>query len=305
MLPFRLFSPDPAINTNEMVNNMVMGRWASEIGSIIDNRRRDKFSMHAIPFPVLYQEFGAEGKNLAPKELVDYQTTVMLDGMGYPRELFTGSLQYLQIPTALRLFENSWLFVHVGFNQLTQWVVRKVRNYLNLPRLRVELQRPSVAESLERKQFVFQLAAMGEISRETAYGMLGIDNVPGENKKRLEEDAEIERQRMRTQQELQKEMETGTLMAPQDPQGGEEGSLPGAPGPQGNTTPMDVSSDAEDLAMYWLQLPDGERRSAMQAVASTKPEMHAMAKEIMEKMRRQGESQGRQMVNQQAQQGGM
>jgi hypothetical protein len=51
----------------------------------------------------------------------------------------------------------------------------------------------SLADSLERKQLVFQLGAMGEISRETAYNSLGIDDVVAEQKKRLEEDLEIQR----------------------------------------------------------------------------------------------------------------
>ena len=36
------------------------------------------------------------------------------------------------------------------------------------------LQRPSLADSLERKQLIFQLASMGEISRETGYDALDV-----------------------------------------------------------------------------------------------------------------------------------
>ena len=74
--------------------------------------------------------------------------------------------------------------------------------------------------------------------------------------------------------------------------------MPGAApagGPQ--VTPLDVQGDAQQLAEYWLSIPtDGERTKAMQAVANTKPELHAMAKELMERIRRSGASQGRQQV---------
>jgi hypothetical protein len=201
-------------------------------------------------------------------------------------------LQYLQVPTALRLFENSFLFVHNGFNSMAQWVVRKVRSYLAQPQLKIVLQPPSLADSLERKQLIFQLAAMGEISRETGYDSIGVHDVVGEHKKRLEEDAEIERERATMQQALQKELETGTIL-PESEQGNAAGEL----------TPMDVASNADQLAQYWMSIPsNGERSKAMQAVRAQDESLYALAKTKMEEYRRQGASMGRQQVNAEAQQ---
>lgn len=303
LLPFRLFSPSENMQSNDMVNTILLSRWSAEVRKIIKSRRANKFSMHMLPFPVNYQEFGAEGKTLTPKDLMEYQTNVLLDGLGYPQELFRGSLQYLQVPTGLRLFENSFLFVYIGFNNLAQWVVRRVRGYLNQPPMETMLQRPSLADSLERKQLIFQLAAMGEISRETGYDSLGIDDVVGELKKRLEEDAQLQREQYKMQQQMQKEMETGTMTSPEQQLGG-SGSSGGVPVEQaGGATPMDVSNDADQLAQYWLSIPsDGERSKAMQAVRAQNDTLYALAKSKMEDMRRQGASMGRQQVNQQAQQ---
>lgn len=303
LLPFRLFSPSENMQTNDMVNTVLLSRWSSEVRKIIMSRRANKFAMHSLPFPVNYQEFGADGKQLTPKDLMEYQTNTLLDGLGYPRELFTGSLQYLQVPTGLRLFENSFLFVYIGFNNLAQWVVRRVRSYLNQPPMQTMLQRPSLADSLERKQLIFQLAAMGEVSRETGYDSLGIDDVVGELKKRMEEDAEIQREQFRMQQQMQKEMETGTLTAPEQ-QMGDAGQVGGMPvEAPGGMTPMDVSNDADQLAQYWLSIPsDGERSKAMQAVRAQNENLYAMAKTKMEDYRRQGASQGRQQANASAQQ---
>ena len=308
MLPFRLFSPGENMQANDLVNTILLSRWNTEVGKIIRHRRKDKFSMHALPFPVNYQEFGAEGKMLTPKDLLEYQTGVLLDGMGYPQELFKGTLQYVQVPTGLRLFENTFLFVHIGFNNVAQWVVRRVRSYLNQPPMEVMVQRPSLADSLERKQLVFQLAAMGEISRETGYDALGIDNAVKEMKKRMEEDAAIEREKYKMQQQLQKELETGTISDAEA--AGQQAQQPGSPvgGPPGGggVTPMDVESDADQLAQYWLSIPsDGERSKAMSAVRAQNEHLYALAKEKMEQYRSQGASQGRQQVSQQAQQGPM
>lgn len=303
LLPFRLFSPSENMQTNDMVNMVLLSRWSNEVKKIIKARRANKFAMHSFPFPVNYQEFGANGKQLTPKDLMEYQTNTLLDGLGYPQELFRGSLQYLQVPTGLRLFENSFLFVYIGFNNLAQWVVRRVRSYLNQPPMQTMLQRPSLADSLERKQLIFQLASMGEISRETGYDALGIDDVVGELKKRMEEDAEIQREQYRMQQQMQKEMESGTMMAPEQ----QMGEAPGAGGVPAQTgpgmTPMDVANDADQLAQYWMTIPsDGERSKAMQAVRAQDENLYALAKSKMEDIRRQGASQGRQQVNAQMQQ---
>ncbi len=303
MLPFRIFSPAQNMQGNDLVNNILLTRWTHEVGKIIKNRRRDKYAMHALPFPVNYQEFGAQGKELTPKDLLEYQTGALLDGMGYPQELFKGTLQYVQMPTGLRLFENSFLFVYIGFNNLTQWVVRRVRSYLNQPPMQVMLQRPSIADSLERKQFIFQLAAMGEISRETAYDTLGIDDAVAEMKKRMEEDAAIEREKARTQQELQRELETGSIQTQEDAEA-QQGSSPSEGQQSGaGVTPMDIANDAKELASYWLSIPsDGDRSKAMQAVKAQNPDLYASAKQLMNDQRQQGSAQGRQMVAQQAQQ---
>jgi hypothetical protein len=296
MLPFRLFSPPELQNSNSDMARLMTGRWTAEIRRIVDARRRDKFAMHAFPFPVNYQEFGAdEGKKLTPKDAMELANNTLYDGMGFPQELFKGTLQYLQVPHALRMFENSFLFVHTGYNQLLRWVVRRTRQYLGLPPLPVTLQRPTMADSVERKQMIFQLAATGEISRETAYDSLGIDDVRAEFRKRIEEDMEVQREQARAQAELQKELETGSLQSTEQAQGS-GGTMPGGPVDASGATPMDATGDAQQLAEYWLQLPQGERSKAMAAAKNTKPDVYAMAKQKMEELRSQGAAQGRQAV---------
>jgi hypothetical protein len=279
-----------------------MGRWTKEISHIIAARRKDKFAMHALPFPVNYQEFGANGKELTPKDMMEFQTNSMLDGMGYPAELFKGTLQYLQVPTAMRLFENSFMFINLGYTQFIQWVVRRVRSYLNQPYVKVLMQKPQLADSLERKQILLQLMSANEISRETGFDQLGIDDPVAEAVKRMEEDLAIQRKQVKLQADFQREMETGSDS--QQGQGQSQGSAAGGgQGAQGGVTPLDVNQKAQDLAQYWLSIQsDGQRRQAMQSTRNADPQLYALAKTAMEEARRQGESQGRAQVNQGAQQ---
>ncbi len=301
MVPFRIFTPQLGEKINDAVNTLLMSRWTQEITHIIDARRRDKFAMHALPFPVNYQEFGANGKELTPKDMMEFQTNSMLDGMGYPAELFRGTLQYLQVPTAMRLFENTFMFVNIGYTQFIQWVVRRVRSYLKQPYIKVTMQKPQIADSLERKQILLQLMSANEISRETGYDMLGIDDPVGEVTKRMEEDLQIQRKQQKLQSDFQKEMETGAGAATGDPNAA-QGSAAGVQ-QGGGTTPLDVQTQAQDLAAYWMQIPsDGQRRQAMQATKQSNPQLYSMAKQMMEEQRNAGASEGRAAVNQQAQQ---
>lgn len=289
MVPFRLFTPNFGDKLNDVFNNLLLGTWTEEVGHIIDARRRDKFSMHALPFPVNYQEFGGEGKEYVPKDLIEYQTNAMLDGMGYPAELFKGSLEYMQVPTAMRLFEQTFEFIYFNFDKMLKWTAKRVQAYLGRPNILPNMQQPSLADSLERKQILLQLAAAGEISRETAYDIFGISDPVAEAQKRMTEDLGIEKKKMKLQRDFQREMETGEAMS------GEAGAQQQQ---QSGLTPLDINAQADELAQSWLQIPsDGQRSQAMQAVRGANPQLYALAKQKMEEMRRSGESAGRQQVN--------
>ena len=301
MLPFRMFSPVPSAQASDPMNYMLLSRWGSEMKEVIKRRRLDPFAMHALPFPVSYQEFGAQGKALAPKDLVEYHNNVLLDSMGYPAELFRGSLQIQQIPTAVRLFENSFHFIHQGFDRIVKWVSRRISDYIGQQTMDVSLQLPRLADDLERQRVYMQLAAGAEIPRSIAYGPFGIKDPVEAAKQRAEEDIEIQKEQMRLQADFQRQQQLGSMdsILAQQAAGGMGSSPAGAVMPGANeSNPLDIQNKAVELAQQWLQLPVGERQKQMAAVRTSNPNLHAMAKQKMEEMRSQAESQGRQALSQ-------
>ena len=306
MLPFRLFHPDNSGQANDPLNYMLLSRWGSEIKTIIKNRRADPFAMHALPFPVTYQEFGAQGKSLAPKELVEYHNNVLLDAMGYPAELFKGSLQIQQVPTAVRLFENSFHFVHQGFDRIVKWVARRVTDFVGQQQLDVTLQLPRMADDLERQNIYMQLSAGAEIPRSIAYGPFGIKDPVEAAKQRAQEDMEIQKEQAELKAEFDRQMTVGSMDAVVNSQGQQAagtGSSPSDSGMGAGTpmTPMDIQQQAEQLAQQLLQMPIGERQKQMAAVKASNPNLHALAKQKMEDMRSQAASQGKESLSQPAQ----
>lgn len=308
MLPFRLFSPNTGPQVTDATVHMLMSRWGKEIGSIIKKRREDPFAMHALPFPVTYQEFGAEGKNLAPKDLIEFQTNDMLDSMGYPAELHRGTLAVQQIPTTLRLFQNSFHFIHRGFDNYLKWAVKRILDYLGRAQMSVELQLPSMADDLEARNIYMQLAAGAEIPRDIAYKPLGIDDPVGAIKRRMEEDIDIQRTQAKLQKDFEREQTLGSMddvlnqqaqaQAEQEGGGGSGGGS-ASQSEEDGATPMDRENEAKEKAQMLVEEQDqGVVKKELANMKASNPQMHAMVKEFMEQIRSEAESQGRASLKQ-------
>lgn len=314
MLPFRLISPAPQSSQHgsDVAMSTNLGAWHAAMKQLIAARRRDLTSVHTVPFPVTYQELGGSGKALAPVELMKYHQDELLNGMGYPAELWHMSLQTAQIPTAIRLFESTFIHLQRNFNNAVRWVTKNILGYLEKEPVGIKLMLPSVADDMEKRHVWLQLAAGGEVSRATAYRAFNIDNPVQEVLRRSQEDIEIEKARQKASEDFEREMTLGSANQVVDamtqavggPGGGMSG--PAAPPPAGGgaggaggLTPLDIEQQGQQEAMNLLQIQDtGERRKAMMQIEATNPTLYAVVKRHMEEIRQQGASQGRKMAGQ-------
>ncbi len=290
MIPFRVFSPAQTAShggPSDMVSGELHSRFLQQM---IDKRRADPTALFAAPFPIAYAEFGASGKSLVPKDLIEFQTNELLDSVGYPRELASGSLTIQTVPTALRLFENSFSFLYEEYARLVQWVSRRVTQYLRIRSFQVQLRRPSMADDLEERNIYLQLAAGQEISRATAFRPFGIEDPVGEAERRIKEDQELEELRMRAKADSERRLTQGSIATQQS--GTDSGGAPaGAPG---EMTPTGVVGRAEEEARRLLQIPDnGTRAKELQKLRATDENLYAVTKQKMEELRSAGASMGR------------
>ena len=300
MIPFRMFSPNLSGQMTDPTVQLILSEWMGNVKQVIQNRRKDPTAMHALPFPVNYQEFGAQGKQYVPKDLIEFQTNDMLDGMGYPAELFRGTLSVQQVPTTMRLFENTFSFLHTGFDSFVKWVARRTQGYLNQEAIKVTLQLPKIADNMERQYLFMQLVASGEISRARAFEALGIKDPVEEAGRRMDEDLGIEKVKVKKSKQFEKETQAGDMGAVAAQAGASPGSAPGS-GPAGGpqVTPLDVQSQAQETASQLLQMEEGDRRKEMDKIRATDPVLYATVKQQMEQMRSQAGSQGRAQAGQQ------
>lgn len=107
------------------------------------------------------------------------------------------SLQTAEVPTAIRMFESVFNPLYHKLNKLVQWFNYRISKFMDKPVISVKLTPPTMADDLEIRHIYLQLAAGGEVSRQTAYKPFGVDNAIEEAKRRMEEDMQIQKEQQR------------------------------------------------------------------------------------------------------------
>lgn len=298
--PFRLFSmPQQGGPQGDVLQNMDGYIFQDQMSQIISNRRKDPTAIHAVPMAVEYQEFGANGKSFAPKELIEFQNDQLLNGCGFPVELYKLSLQTQQVPTALRIFQNSFWFIYNNYNKFTKWVVKKVQDYSRSSQLEVRLQEPQMADNLENTNLITQLVMGGVLPYDVIFKKFGLNNAVDELVKRKKQDLEVEQKSQEAQDDMQRAQQAQELLQQNledsDGQGGDGGSIGGS----GGMPVTDKYQQAAQIAQQWLSMPVGQRRIAMTDTKQQDMQLYALAKNIMDEQRSQLQSQGAQMMKEQ------
>jgi hypothetical protein len=317
MVPLRLISPGFGSANGSPIDpmfNQSAHDWKLHMGKIIQKWRMEQDSLFAVPYPTQYQELSGNGKALVPKDLMELQMNTLLNSVGYPAELFHGTLQYQHVPTALRIFERSFHFVYHNFNKFVKWVSDNTRQYLRLPDMDVVITPPTIADDADKRALLMQLMAGGEVPRRVILDAIGVKDPVQAYRERLQEEGEFELARMEHTEELERQITSknlGAAVAQQQEQaaaqGGQAppGAAPAAAPGGGGGAPNDPHrqwQEAQELAAKWLQMEAegaaGEKDKEMAQVKASRPDVHALAKQIMEEARSRGASAGRQEASQ-------
>lgn len=319
LTPFRVFTPNFGDKVGDSTVTLLMTRWRAEMQRMIAARRLDATAIHALPFDVNYKQFSGDGKQMVMHDVVEAYTDALFDGMGFPRELFRGSMNNEQLPNAIRMFERHYEWLYESLNGFLQFVAKTVQRALDTDELKVRLKRPVMAYTAEWMQLKMQLAANREIPREDVYGDIGIGDPVTAARRAVAEDQNIQRDVAEMGAAFEKERTQGSMadvaiMAAEQgaapPQGG--GAPAGDPAAGGGggqldyavdpgADPLQITQRAQEIATEWLRMHTAQPNShkkGMQQCEATNPTLYASAKQEMEKMRSQAGSQGRAQVGQ-------
>ena len=319
LLPFRVFSPNFNNAVGDSVMTTMMSRWRGEMQNMITQRRKDATSIHALPFPVNLQEFSGNGKSMVMYEVVEAYTNALFDGLGFPRELFRGSINVEQLPNAIRMFERHYEWLYDALDGLLKFIARTVQRAFESEEMEVRLKRPAMAYNAEWMQLRMQLAANREIPRKDVYPDIGVTDPEAANLRAIEEDQEIQRGAEELGKNYEKERTQGSMAdlamaaAEQSMQaaagggGAAAGGAPAAPGAaldyavDPSSDPTMVQQRAQEIASQWIQMHEQQpnsHRKEMQRAEAINPTLYAAAKDAMEKMRAGAASQGRAQTGQ-------
>lgn len=297
IMPFRIFSMEPQNSGGDVMQNSDALFFTSQMSQIISSRRKDKFAIHAVPFPVNYQEFGGNGKTYTPKETIEYQNNVLLNGCGYFSDLYQGTMQVNIVPTALRLIQNTHYFLYNGYNKMAKWVVKKVLDYAEESMIEVQMQEPRIADNLENANIKTRLVMDGTLPWDVIGKDLGISNPVNALVRRIEQDQQVQQRAAEKEEEMKRKQIAQDLLKEnlEDP-----GMAGGGGGPAGSTPIFDMYQKAVQTAQQWEQMPIGQRRQAMEMTQQQDFQLYAMAERIMQENRRNMQRQGAQMIREQS-----
>jgi len=280
IMPFSVLSPPQPGHPEDTLGTHNMAGFVSAMRNMIRLKRKEMTTIQISPYPVNYQSFGGDAKNLAPKEQLHEAMDELLGAIGLPPELYRGSLQLQAFPVALRLFEKSWINLVDGFNQFLEWLTPRLNRYFDWGEVGASLRPVTLADDIELKALYLNGAAAMDLSKGTAYRTFKIDYLD-EQRRVVEEQEEI--------QKLQQEaMERQELTQDQEQQGG--GGQPGA-------TPGDIREQAAQLAHTLLvETPENLRRGELIKIKQNNPTLHALVIQAMDEQRQEYSRQGQAML---------
>lgn len=328
-LGIRLLTPKPTPGGVDPMQSQGMENFASRMQGIIDEHRKNPTTYHATPYPVDYNFLGGEGQNLLPPDKLKFRQQEYLSQLGVPLEYQQMNMQVQAAPMALRLFEAYWHGIPSFYNRILDWVVNIISRTYGLEATKVQMQKTTIADDMERKAVLLQLMSANQLSPQTALAPFGID-AHEEIKKVLKHQDSVGRLQSEYDERAAQREEMGALrsitahptpisVAQQQMAQGQGGGamdpaamggmptggppMGGGPGMQQTPTSLSAMSEqAMEIAQQLVVMDEYSRKQELKALRDGNKDLHALVMQNMEDIRSQAASEGQQLV---LSQGGM
>jgi len=297
IVPFRVLFPQGGTSgTQDPLQLVSMSTFVAQMQEMIARKRSNVTTYEVAPFAIGYEMIGGEAKQLAPKENIEQATQELLNAMGFPQELFAGTLTLQAAPVALRLFEKEWNPLVDNMNTILQWMTDQVSRYFMWDPAKVKLTPITLADDMEKKSIMLQAAAGQDISKQTVYRTLGY-NYLDEQQRIVREQQDVQKMQEKAMADAQAQAASGAMGG--GGEGGDESGMNG-PGGQVGATPGDVESQATELATNLVKANNpAQTRHQLAQIKQTNPTLYAMVKAKMQDLRQELSYQGQQMAIQQ------
>jgi hypothetical protein len=306
VVPFRVLTPAPSQREADPLLHGNAATFTQHVLRMLRQHRQDPAGWNVMPFPMNYQALGGEAKSLATPELINQGIDEMLNAIGIPAELYRGTLQLQAMPTALRLFQQTWPQLTAAMNGWLGWAAEIVCTAQNWDKPEtVSLQPVTLADDIEQRHLRLQLASSNLISKRTAFAPLDLDAM-AEQERVFEEQKVFADMNQRFQEDMAQQQQNQNYLRQPPFMPGQPPAAPGGPMPagagvnpqqaSGSMTPMDMQAQADQLAQTLLTMPYEARRSELGNLKNSNETLHALVKGKMEDYRNNAASVGKQLV---------
>lgn len=178
IVPLRILFPQGTgdVSPHATIN---LSDWRSKIEQEIRRWRSDPNYVSIVPIPLGMQNFSGDARLMMVTPEIKATEDTIITGMGIIPEIIRGGASWSGSNVSLRVVENTFINHRNDIQGLIDFVKDSVSNYLSIPSVDVKMSDFKMADDLDKKRLIVQLAGQvaseAMISRPTVIRELGFD----------------------------------------------------------------------------------------------------------------------------------
>lgn len=197
----RIVSPRPMSGNSDPSLGLNLRTFAAQMENNLRRYKKDPNHIMVSPVPTEVSNIGGDGRAmLVTQELQNAEETVLL-GMGIPRELMAGTVNWTSSTVGLRLLENTLNNYVEQLHDALEWIVDKINNYYNYKDVTVTLVPFKLMDDDAARQQVSTMFQQGLVSPSTWLESFGFD-LEEEQIKSRKDTINIETSKLQTEHEV-------------------------------------------------------------------------------------------------------
>jgi hypothetical protein len=205
IVPLRAIYPQAPTASGDPLTTLNLQQWRREVKSEINNWRRDPNYIPVLGFPLGHEQLGGDARALLLASEIQVWSDMIVAGMGIPRELIFGGVSWSGTNVSLRILENKFLNYITQLEHMIRFVMNKLAAYTGWPEASARFRPFKMADDLQRKMLLLQMAQAGKVSDQTLMEECDLDSETED--KMMQEEAKRRTSVLKEQQKATAEMQ--------------------------------------------------------------------------------------------------
>lgn len=174
-VPLRVLYPKAGEGLNPYTD-LNLSFWKKRVEEEVQQWKRDPNHISVMPVPLGYANIGGEAKALLLTQEIDNTQKEIVISMECTMEFVYGGASWSGSSVSLRIIENSFLnYREHGIDPLMSFIIKEVAGYLGIQTVKAKLSDFKMADDIQRKQLLYNMAKEEHLSWDTFLDNLGYD----------------------------------------------------------------------------------------------------------------------------------